>query len=554
MNRDQILAILYDMALAIGSEVQLRPLLTRTLQKLLFHTSFPCGIIFLDLPGAIGADLDGDIIEASPEVVIGDYELTDLVGQKMILPKSIVAGKASLITEPALLKSFPGGKTYEVALRLPIDSNGVVFLLATSMPRTELPLTEIFQPVMDVLGKAILLCRRNDEYIEKEIVQQSEVKYRTLIQKIQAGVVVYDPDKRTLLSNSAAQSLLGLSDDQISGKVPIDTDWYFLKEDGSRMSKDEYPLNKLVSEKSTLRDYVVGIHKPANQNLVWIQVNGDPVMDSNGNLEQIIITFVDIGGRKLAEEEIRKFNDELEQRVADRTSRLEEANREMEAFSYSVSHDLRAPLRHIDGFVGLLRQDNLPQLDENGKHYLEIISNSVKKMNTLIDDILSFSRAGRAEMKTREVDFTKIIYEIIDELKPDLNQRKIEWNISPLPMMQADASMIRQVFYNLILNAVKFTKPCPVANIEIGIVPAHQGEKEIVFFIRDNGVGFNMNYADQLFGVFKRLHSESQFEGTGIGLANVKRIISRHGGRVWAESEEGKGATFFFSLPISSHK
>lgn len=225
------------------------------------------------------------------------------------------------------------------------------------------------------------------------------------------------------------------------------------------------------------------------------------------------------------------------------------ANRELEAFSYSVSHDLRAPLRHIDGFVELLRKRSESALDEQSRRYLGTISASAKRLGQLIDELLVFSRMGRVEMRRVTVDSRALVEEILRELQPDLHGRQIELQVDPLPSVQADPVMLRQVWLNLLTNAVKYTRRQPAARI--AVFHQRNGGGEDVFSVRDNGAGFDMKYVDKLFGVFQRLHSESEFEGTGIGLANVRRIVARHGGHTWAEGRVGEGATFCFSLPVS---
>jgi PAS domain S-box-containing protein len=278
----------------------------------------------------------------------------------------------------------------------------------------------------------------------------------------------------------------------------------------------------------------------------WFSNQAVFLRDEQGDPREIIGTWRDISERKKAEEEIHKLNEELEQRVIERTSQLEAANRELESFSYSVSHDLRAPLRHVIGFVNLLEKEKRSTLDEEGIEYLDIISQSAKRMGNLIDDLLTFSRMGRFEIKKTEVNTEQLVKEVIGELQEEMEGRDIFWKIGELPEVYGDRSMLSLVFTNLISNALKYTRTRAKTEIELGCM---QETDTDVFFVRDNGVGFNMKYVDKLFGVFQRLHREEEFEGTGIGLANVQRIVHRHGGKSWAEGSVDEGATFYFSLP-----
>lgn len=243
---------------------------------------------------------------------------------------------------------------------------------------------------------------------------------------------------------------------------------------------------------------------------------------------------------------IGQLNADLERRVVERTAQLEAINKELESFSYSVSHDLRMPLRHIDGYIGLLTAEVANGLSPEAQRYLKVITDAGRKMGRLIDDLLAFSRMGRVELNESEVDLDALVQETIQSMMPDAQGRNIAWKVSPLPVVRGDAAMLRQVFANLVGNAIKYTKPREAAQIEIGC--SGEAEDRHILYVRDNGVGFDMQYADKLFGVFQRMHRADQFEGTGIGLANVHRIIARHGGRIWAEAAEDRGATFYFTL------
>jgi signal transduction histidine kinase len=279
-------------------------------------------------------------------------------------------------------------------------------------------------------------------------------------------------------------------------------------------------------------------------------------VDSEKLLKSIIYSFersrlnnelkTQIEARKLAERETLKLNSELEQRIHDRTAQLEIVNTELEAFSHSVSHDLRAPLRHINGFAEILKEEFYDQLPEKARSYLNTIEDAAKKMNRLIDDLLNLSRTNRTELKKSAIKMNQVLDDALSEVQPLMENRKVDINISTLPEVIGDFNLLRLVWVNLLDNAIKYTRPRKKAVIKIDY---KEEKEEFIFCIHDNGVGFDMNYARKLFGAFQRLHSTDEFEGTGIGLSNVRRIISRHSGRTWAEAEVDKGASFYFSLP-----
>lgn len=278
----------------------------------------------------------------------------------------------------------------------------------------------------------------------------------------------------------------------------------------------------------------------------WVLDRAVPRFSPDGRFEGYVGSCLDISDRKLYEREIKRLNASLERRVMERTAQLEAANQELESFAYSVSHDLRAPLRHISGFVNLLRKRIEPSLDENSQRYLDIIVASTQQAEELIDNLLAFSRMARAQMCLIKVEMNQLVNEVRQSLEMQSGDRKIIWEIASLPSVKGEPTMLRLVFQNLLDNALKYSQRRETAEITVGF---NESDLEFIFFVRDNGIGFDMRYAHKLFGVFQRLHSNPDYVGTGIGLANVRRIIHRHGGRTWAEGEVDLGATFYFSLP-----
>jgi PAS domain S-box-containing protein len=362
-----------------------------------------------------------------------------------------------------------------------------------------------------------------------------------LLSAIPTPVFYKDKDGRYLGCNHAFSEFTGISSEQIKGKTAMEL---WPGEDAKVYHEKDMEL--IRNPERQIYEFRVREKNGVEHPVIFAK---NVFRDENKQIAGIVGAFMDITERKHAEEEISKLNQELEDRVADRTAQLEAANKELEAFAYSVSHDLRAPLRHINGFLELLQKRNTNTLDAQSQHFMANISDSARRMSTLIDDLLSFSRMGRQEMSKTQVDLGQLIEDVIREFRPETEGRNIMWQIGSLPLVTGDRAMLRVVLVNLISNALKFTQSRSPAEIEVGWMPGHA--KEITVFVRDNGAGFDMQYADKLFGVFQRLHRVDEFEGTGIGLANVQRIINRHGGRIWAQGEVDHGATFYFSLPQS---
>jgi PAS domain S-box-containing protein len=358
----------------------------------------------------------------------------------------------------------------------------------------------------------------------------------SVIENIPDMVFVKDAaDLRFVRFNRAGEQLLGYSRAEFLGKN--DHDFFPRDQADFFTAKDREAL-----EAGTVKDIPEEPIKTREKGVRLLHTKKIPIVDEHGQSRYLLGISEDVTETKLREREILRLNAELAQRATE----VEVANRELESFSYSVSHDLSAPLRHINGYVEMLGAEAGDQLAQEPRRYLQVIADASRQMGQLIDDLLEFSRMGRAEMHETRVDLNSLARETISKLEPDTRGRSIAWDIPSLPTVEGDPAMLRQVLANLLGNAVKYTRPRDQATIEIGCSGEDNGR--IVVFVRDNGAGFDMKYADKLFGVFQRLHRAEEFEGTGVGLANVRRIIARHGGRVWAEAAPDKGATFYFTL------
>ncbi len=343
----------------------------------------------------------------------------------------------------------------------------------------------------------------------------------------EAAVLLRDMPMRGLLANVIQKGVTLLANDPAAHP-----DW-------AGLPPGHPPLQRFLGVPLKVGDRSIGLIGLANK-------SSDYDSEDQEVAESVASSFVEALQRLRAKHHLRSLNTFLDQRVQERTTQLETANRELESFSYSVSHDLRAPLRAISGFAGILAEDYRQRLDDEGQRLLDTITREAKQMGQLIDDLLQFSRVGRKTMQAAEVDMRMLAQKAWLDCTAQSPGRNLQFNLRPLPVTRGDAAMLRQVWTNLISNAVKYTRPKEVAVIEIS---SRAGEGELVYCVKDNGVGFDPEYVGKLFNVFQRLHSESEFEGTGVGLALVQRIIRRHGGRVWAEGKPNEGATFYFTLP-----
>jgi PAS domain S-box-containing protein len=451
------------------------------------------------------------------------------------------------------------------ALTAAVSAATAILLIAVTPRALALPgidwLMEINQRLsneVDQRAKAESSLRRVSEDLEERVTErtaelvaanqslrESELRYRTIVEHAPEAIVVLDLESNRFVDlNRNAERLFSMTRDELLRIGPVEVSPP-LQPDG-RPSREaaKSELDKALDFRTprfewTHRDSN-GKEIPCEISLVRLPVSGHSLVRGS---------IVDISERKRAVEEIQRLNAELELRVRQRTAQLEAANRDLESFTYSVSHDLRAPLRHVDGFSRILIDEFGGELPPGARAHVDRIRKATAHMGHLVDDLLNLARIGRGALKVIPTDLNQVLGETIAGLEADARGRDVDWRIGPLPTVECDPGLMRQVFSNLLANALKFTRPREKAVIEVGEVHTAGGAE---IFVRDNGVGFAMKYADKLFQVFQRLHGEEEFEGTGVGLAIVHRILQKHGGTIRAESSPGSGAAFFFTLDPSA--
>jgi len=401
-------------------------------------------------------------------------------------------------------------------------------------------LTELQRRTEQMSSQAQLLAKSG------EALRSESRTLQTVLDNMEEGLTVSDTAGHVTIWNRAAERILGITE-----KLGIAIeDWpatygLYLPDGETLCPVEQIPMVRAIGGHASKGELVVRSSESAES--IWLDISARPLKDDRGAIQGTVATFRDISRRKRDEREIRLLNDELEQRVEQRTAQLQAANKELEAFTYSVSHDLRAPLRHIAGFSQLLSEEFAAMLPAEAQRYLDRIMKGARNMGVLVDELLGLAGVGRHVLSVQSADINSLVNDTISMLASETKGRQVEWRIGKLGFVNCDLILLRQVFQNLISNALKFSRPRETAIIEIGRAPE---TTHPTFFVRDNGVGFDMKYADKLFGVFQRLHRVEDFEGTGIGLATVRRIIQKHEGRTWAVSEPGQGATFFFSVDL----
>jgi len=504
----------------------------RTQQALRESQARSQAILASALDAVITIDQQGRVVEFNPaaENMFG-YKNSDIIGEEMAL--KIIPEEMRAQHRAGLMRVVRTGESHILGRRIELTAcraDGSRFPAELTINRVEFSAQPLFTGfIRDI----------TERKAAESAVRLSEERYRVLVSATASIVWSTNPEGQMITPQPTWEAYTGQS-------------WEDTRQHGTfSMLHEEDRAAVIARWEQTRAEKKMYVSEArywhaASQSWHYCSTRGVPLLNEDGTIREWIGTITDIDAQKRAEFEIRQLNASLERRVEERTAELQTANKELESFCYSVSHDLRAPLRAIDGFSQALEEDYATLLDNSGRNYLQRVRNATKRMAQLIDDLLELSRVTRAEINRTDVDLSQLAAQVMEELQHGDRDRRVAWEICPGLRVHGDPRLLRVVLDNLLGNAWKFTKKQPLPKIEMGVI-LQDGKS--VFYVRDNGAGFDMNYASKLFGAFQRLHSATDYEGTGVGLANVQRVIHRHGGRVWAEAKPGEGATFYFTLP-----
>ena len=477
----------------------------------------------------VGKDLDGKVISwnAGAERMFG-YPAAEMLGQ----PITRLQSPDRPEEETGILEEVRRGATrhYET-VRIRKDGRPVELSLTVS---------PIKNARGDIIGISSIARDITERKRAERDIQEGRARLSGIIGSAMDAIISVDVRQRITIFNAAAEQMFRCPAGEALGE-PLDRFIPARFREAHRRHVADFGRTGATSRAMASLQPLSGLRTdgeefPIEASISHVEVGGQQIYT---------VILRDITERKRAEDQIRQLNAELEQRVAERTAELTAANKELESFTYSVAHDLRAPLRHIDAFSKILHEDFAAVLPPEAQHYLKTIRSSTGKMSLLVDDLLNLARVGRQELRRQPTPLSRLVAEVLADLKQETAGRQLEWHVEPLPAVECDPGLMKQVFANLLSNAVKYTRPRPLAVIEVGWRKANG---DTALFVRDNGVGFNMKYADKLFGVFQRLHRAEEFEGTGVGLATVDRIVRKHGGHIWAEAAVDQGATFYFTV------
>jgi PAS domain S-box-containing protein len=486
------------------------------------------------------------IVDSSDDAIIGKDLESKVVSWNAGAERMFGYTAAEMLGQPITRLQSPDRPEEEARILEEVKRGGIrhyetVRLCKEGQPvEVSLTVSPIKNARGDIIGISSIARDITERKRAEREVQENRPRLSGVIGSAMDAIISVDAGQRITIFNEAAEKMFHCPAREALGQ-PLDRFIPARFREAHRGHVAEFGRTGATSRAMGHLHPLAGLRADGEEFPIEASISHTEV----GGQQMYTVILRDITERKRAEEQILRLNAELEQRVEERTAELSAANKELESFTYSVAHDLRAPLRHIDAFSKILEEDCAAELPPQAAHYLQNIRKSTGKMSLLVDDLLNLARIGRQELRRQPTPLSGLVDEVVADLQNETAGRTLEWRIEPLPAVECDPGLMKQVFANLLSNAVKYTRPRPVAVIEVG---CRKMNGDSAVFVRDNGVGFNMKYVDKLFGVFQRFHLAEEFEGTGVGLATVDRIVRKHGGHIWAEAAVDMGATFYFTV------